>query len=234
MTLQQQLNALANLLLEPAITASSQFSLSQSTADINQGIAEFLGRTGLAPLLSDKYVAQTITAGLDYTLPADLAALVRMEYRVGLTGASITLPQYTFDEFDIATGAGGGLSATGAPICYREPFAGKVRFYPYPVAANVTAGDQITLYYTTTGTVLVNLTDVPNIPLQFHMAPVYYCLSMYWLIKMDEAAADRYDKKFNDLIHRAKSLIYDENQAEIFGFSEDDLASGAGNVGALG
>src|ERR1700676_851515 len=95
-------------------------------------------------------------------------------------------------------------------------------------------GDTITFYYSSLGTMLVNPTDVPGLPNQFHMALVYRLLSDYWDRKQDAGQAERYLKKYDRAVLKAKAYTFDLNrspQPSLAGGEYDDLttvASGGG------
>ena len=89
-------------------------------------------------------------------------------------------------------------------------------------------GDTITFYYSSLGTTLVNPTDVPGLPNQFHMAIVYRVLSDYWERKQDPGQADRYLKKFDRAVAKAKAYTFDTNRAtqpSLAGGEYDDLST---------
>ncbi len=229
MTLSDLQNRLWHLLREPGPDTGDQIVLigdfSQPTVqrDLNIALQVFISETGLAPALTDKVVTLPITAGLDYTLPTDLASLSRVEYTQAQSGLVYPYPLdgYSFAAFDEATSDGAALTETGAPYAYREPYAGQIRLNPYPTAGNVAGGDTITLYYSSLGNTLVNLTDVPGIPVQFHMALVYYCLADYWPRKEEDERGKDYLAKFEARVARAKAYLYDSNQGAKYAITDD-------------
>jgi predicted RNA-binding protein with TRAM domain len=87
-------------------------------------------------------------------------------------------------------------------------------------------GDTITFYYSTLGTVLVNPTDTPGIPAQYHMALVYRVLSDYWDRKGDPGQSDRYLKKYEAMVVKAKAFTYDTNRATQPTTSADEFGFG--------
>lgn len=324
----------------PTIPASADYNQGAIAQYASRGIIEFILKTGYSPNVMDKYLVLPATAGLDYALPTDLRALIRMEYASGQGGAFIPLTQLSFDEYDAQTGVYTTVQQTGQPQAYRQPFgplgAMIVRFNPYPtfanagiasgtiqytntpgvgdtvisnfvsgvthvntnpytvnatdtlytiavgaaaainvsgaaaflgpavastsgsvtfpslvsgtpgnaityagtimtskslkatpsVATNLAGGgppDQIGIYYTTKGIQLVNWTDVPNIPDDFHEALIYYTLSRMWRRKNDQNYSDYYRKQFEEFIAPARALYFNVNQAESFGMADDDL-----------
>ncbi len=195
-----------------APTGSVDFPLPIMQNDINMAIGVFLSETDYEAHLQDVYVNVPVVAGLDYQLPANCIALDRLEYYPYPGSSSIVAPYVvfprTFDEFDEGTDGGYLITETGYPIYYRVPYgtppAMKIRFYPQPGAGNVSAGDTMNLYYTSDGTVLVNPTDYPSIPVDFHEALVSWCLSRYWPKKMGFDGAKYWEDRFWKSVHAAK------------------------------
>jgi hypothetical protein len=83
---------------------------------------------------------------------------------------------------------------------------------PTTATAFSQTGDRMTWYYTSLGTVLVNLGDTPHLPAQFHMALVYRVLGDYWQRKKDSGQAKSYMEKYAELVKRAKAYTYDANR----------------------
>lgn len=313
-----------------AAPTTGDFNITVVTRDLNIQLGAFIGETGIAPSLSDKVVTSVVTAGMDFALPADLSALVRVEYTPAGQYPYV-LTAKSFEEWDSITG-GVMPPETGPPEYYRFPFAGKIRLYPAPSAGNaglasgifnlggapsagdritltingvsigpyvvlasdtlttiamslatlinassvVTGGtlaavvasgtainmtaanpglagnnityfgsttdpnltvspsqstpftggsvvsDTITLYYSSLGTLLVNPTDVPGIPSQFHVALVYGLLKDYWKRKSDPQQAAMYEKAYLDKVQRAKAYVFDQNREGQFTIAGDD------------
>ena len=212
----------------------AQFPLWALDRDLSHAVSIFVSRVGMAPDLTDKMATLAIVAGLDYALPADLVALDRVEYTVAGANYPTLLQACSFDEFDIVTGNGLALNANGYPIYFRKPFGVpgstlSIRFYPAPDADNVTAGDTVTLYYVSNGGVLVNATDTPPFPPQYHEAPVCYVLSRYWRIKQDLEMAASFMQDFERHVKDAKAFGDSVNNTRQDSVGEDvDVSSGYG------
>lgn len=219
LTLADIQNKTWHLLREPGpdtgdtIVTTGDFAQSVVTRDANIALGEFIGDTGLAPSLSEKLFSGTIVAGLDYTLPTDLAALTRIEYQQA-GSRPYPLEVVSFEEFDSRIGQVTGT--TGPPLLCRMPYAGQIRFQPQPDAGNVAAGDQIFVYYTSLGTQLAALTDVPGIPAEFHVALVYKLLSIYWPRKNDPAQGTYYGRLYDEKVRKAKGYEFDSQRAGQF------------------
>ena len=74
-------------------------------------------------------------------------------------------------------------------------------------------GDTITFYYSTTGTLLVNPGDVPNVPPAFCMPIVYRVLADYWMRKQDFQQADAYMKRYEIGVAKAKAYTFDSKRS---------------------
>jgi len=125
----------------PNIPNPADFSYAGILSDLNYAQQVFMGDTGLTGRLIEKMVSLPITAGLDYTMPADMAALTRMEYFSGsLSSGPVVLREKSFDEFDYVTGGGYALGDTGYPKYYRTLFGSganvTTRFWPQPGYGN--------------------------------------------------------------------------------------------------
>lgn len=84
---------------------------------------------------------------------------------------------------------------------------------PYAPANLLPNGDAITFYYSTTGVILVNLGDVPNIPPAFHMNLVYRVLGDYWLRKKDPEQAKEYMARYEIGVAKAKAYTFDSKRS---------------------
>lgn len=125
----------------PNIPNPADFSYAGILSDLNYGQQIFMGDTGLTGRLIEKMVSLPVVAGLDYTMPTDMAALTRMEYFSGsLSSGPVVLREKSFDEFDYATGGGYSLSDVGFPKYYRTLFGSganvTTRFWPQPGYGN--------------------------------------------------------------------------------------------------
>lgn len=151
----------------PTIASPADFSYATILSDLNFAQQYFMGDTGYAPRLLEKRVVLPISAGLDYTLPADLISLERLEYLspFNASNQALKLIPLSFDDFDNVTINGWDLSDIGAPEFYRRPFGSgssvTVRFAPQPgyvnagvasgafgVGGSPAAGDTVTLTIT--------------------------------------------------------------------------------------
>jgi hypothetical protein len=210
---------------QPNNDVNADYSWTSLLFHMNRGLQNWLARTGYAPLVSDKYVTLPIVAGLDYVLPLDLLALQRVEYSTG-GGPFTPIPILSFDEFDNQTGLQQNVQSTGAPVMAREAFGIQpnltMRWNPYPTQGNVEAGDMVALYYSSMGGVLVNPTDVPGIPEQFHDALAFWCLSRFWLRKRDPTYAKFWKNEYEETVNKAKALIFDTNQGHTWAFTDSD------------
>ena len=215
----------------PTVAANGTFNNTLMTLMLNNAIKVFLARTGQAPELSDRIFSAPITAGLDYALPSDLTSLARIEYSIGGAGPPRFLRGLDFTAFDNETSGGLAVTSTGYPFFYREPFAGKIRLWPQPAAGNVKAGDKITIYYSSSGNTLVNPTDVPGFPEQFHSALVDYVLIKTWRRKQDMSQSDLYRDDFDHLVREAKAYIFNQNRSTEYAVGEDVETVGSINAG---
>ena len=210
----------------PLNAVGSPYSFLNLLPLFNVAIARFLAATGYAPALTETFsvipVVDTSTTYGNFTLPTAMRSLVRVEYASGTTGLFTPLPQLSFDRFDAEVGLQYPNGVIGQPDFYREPFGGAIRFNPYPNAANVAAGDQLALYYMSSGTTLVNPTDVPNIPADYHEAIYAFALSRCWMLKNDKDYATMWLTEFTEQVKEAKRLYYDLNRGQTFGFIDDD------------
>ncbi len=215
----------------PTYPINGEFNPAVMTADLNVAQQILMADIGFRPMLTEKYVAVPVVAGLDFALPADLYALIRLEYQSGLFG-SVKLEAKTFDEFDQLTAGGYDDNDTGYPYCYRTPFgtagAQVVRFWPQPSAGNVTAGDTVGLYYSSQGTFMVNGTDQPGIPGVLHEALACHVLSKYWRRKNDSEQAKMWRDEYAQHVRNGKALaenMTQESQPSI----EDEETSAQSN-----
>jgi hypothetical protein len=74
-------------------------------------------------------------------------------------------------------------------------------------------GDVITFYYSTTGVLLINPGDVPNVPPAFCQGIVDKVLSYIWLRKQDFAQADQYAKRSALAVTKAKAYTFDSKRS---------------------
>jgi hypothetical protein len=133
----------------PVIPIPADFPLAWLDLDLNYAQQVLMSAAGLAPRLTEKVVTLPMVAGLDYTLPADLSSLTRIEYLSPSVNATpYPLIERNFDAFDIVTSAGFGQGSVGAPTDYRSPFGNtggvagggqgtvKIRLWPQPTFGN--------------------------------------------------------------------------------------------------
>lgn len=240
MTLTQLLNSLYVLLREPeylqpagipVAPVNAMFPVAQAIADLNTAAQILLQRAGYAADLSDKFVTLPVVAGLDFALPNDVGALTRVEYFPVSQPYPTVLLARDFGDFDEITGGGFDLTASGTPEFYRVPYGPQgtqtIRLFPAPGIGNV--NDKIILYYVSTGTPLVNPTDIFTFPVQFHEAPICYVLSRYWLVKNDPAQAAAYRKDFDLHVRGMKVLADDSNRTGANGsMTQEEDYAGAG------
>jgi hypothetical protein len=220
-----------NPMLAPTYPAAGEYNSTVMTADLNLAQQTFMADVGFRTMLTERYNVLLVSPGLDFALPADCYALMRLEYQSGFFGA-VVLEAKTFDEFDALTAGGYSNTDVGYPEVYRTPYgpagAQVIRFWPQPTAGNVTAGDTIGLYYSSTGTPMVTGTDSPGIPAPLHEALACWVLSRYWRRKNDSEQATMYLKDYAQHVHNGKALaenLTQESQASI----EDVETVGAGN-----
>lgn len=218
-SLQEMTNRVLALLDEPGsnpggapnIPGGATFNQFLITDTLNEGVAAFIADADYMPSVMDKYLQTAIVAGEDFALPTDALAVQRVEYLAGGVGPPMLVPMLDFDEFDVYSG--GAYTATDNPQIVRVPFAGMMRFWPYPTAINVTAGDQLILYYTSLGTTLVNLADTVNIPTECQEAPIAYALSRFFSRKHAPADEQLWERRFEAICARAKRKIWANDQA---------------------
>jgi hypothetical protein len=208
----------------PQIPQGATYSQAVITKAINDGIKAYIAMSGFPPTITERVYQFTITAGLDYVLPADLVALRRVEYDAGNTGNPIPLARLSFDQFDVQTGDNASLQAAGTPLTYREPFAGSIRLNPQPNAANVAADDQIYLYGSSYGITLANGADIPNIPVEHHEALECYALAKLTPRKFDDAQGGVWFKKFLSWVELAKRRYWDVNQDADFQIQDAEMS----------
>lgn len=243
MTLADYQAKIAHLLFAPGpdtggvIPTTGDYSAATITRDVNLNLDVFVALTNFTPGISEKLFTGPIVAGLDFLLPIDLVTISRIEYTAFGT-QPLTMQPVSMIDWDALTGSGQATTQTGQPYYYREPYgsagAMSIRLYPAPVAANVTQGDTITLYYTGLNTVLVNLTDVPGIPKPYHVAPAYMTLAEYWLRKKEPDTADRYQGKADRLIAAAKEYGFDRNMTNSYVEGDDSATDGwIDNIGVV-
>jgi hypothetical protein len=210
----------------PNVAAGAPNSFVNLLAQLNVALTTFISRTGYAPSLTEiqllTAVTDTSTTNGDYALPTGCKSLARIEYQSGSTGFFTPLPQLSFDRFDAETGLQYPNGVIGMPDVYREPFAGKIRFNPQPGPAEVTAGDMLMIYYTSDSVALVNPTDTPNIPDQYHEALYAFVLSRLWLVKNDLTYAKYWDDVWKEHITDARKLYFNLNKGMTMGFQDDD------------
>jgi len=110
----------------------------------------------------------------------------------------------------LATGTGGN-----AITAYGTVTGSTLQISPTIATALAGGGvpDEITIYFESLGSILVNPTDMPGIPAQFNMAPAYGCLSDYWLRKGDLAQAKAYEGKFDRLVRLGKQYVFDNDRS---------------------
>ena len=143
------------------------------------------------------------------TIAAGLAT--RINTSGAVTGASAFLsPASTVSNVVNIT----ALLAPGTQITVSAAITGAGATVAPTSATNLSPnGDTITFYYSSLGTMLALPGDTPGIPPQFHMALVYRVLSDYWERKQDFEQADRYHKKYDQSVARAKAYVFDSNRA---------------------
>jgi hypothetical protein len=210
----------------PTIAVGADYQYANILYVLNDGIRDFISKTGFTPSVSDKYVVVPVTAGMDFTLPANCLGLVRLEYAIGPSGVFQPLPSLSFDEFDMETGLQANANAQGSPRMYREPFGEPpnmvVRFNPAPTALSVTEGDKVALYYSASGGVLVNPTDTPGFAAEYHEALVAFALARLWLIKDDPSYAKYWLDIYAGYVTDARKRFFNVNQNRTFGFQDPD------------
>jgi hypothetical protein len=179
-------------------------------------------------LISGALTGQTITATLQnpgfpsvttlpYTvLASDTVATVAtaLANAIGIssacvgTNAFIAVPSTTSNSVTLTA-----LIAPGTSITYFATISGSGIVSPTSATTLAPNGDIITFYYSSLGTLLINPLDVPGIPPQFHMAPVYRVLTDYWARKQDFNQSKHYMDMFDLEVKRGKAYVYDSNRA---------------------
>jgi hypothetical protein len=119
------------------------------------------------------------------------------------------------------------LAAPGTGITYFATITGfAVAVSPTAATNLLPNGDVMTFYYSSLGIVLINLLDVPQIPPQFHMAPVYRVLMDYWARKQDMQQSKHYEEMFAAEVARGKAYVFDSNRA-----TEETIAGEENSLG---
>lgn len=106
------------------------------------------------------------------------------------------------------------LNTPGTNIIISTSVTGSAMTVSPTVPTALTAvGDIMTFYYSSLGTLLINPLDVPQVPPQFHMAPVYRVLTDYWARKQDFNQSKHYLDMFQAEVARGKAYYYDSNRS---------------------
>jgi hypothetical protein len=213
-------------------TFSADYPQAILTADVNDAIKQLIDAADFPENLTDVYSVVPVTATLDFALPANCIALDRVEYIIGGVQAPYKLIQQTFDEFDVETSGGQDLSEQGQAYVYRTPFGVPpnltIRLFPTPTAGNVTAGDTLALYYRSDGNTLVNFSDYPSIPQEFHGGLFHYPLSLYFAKKLDGPTSEFHSKKWGEFVFRAKKWQDAVNMGVATSISDAEEVDGGG------
>jgi len=191
--------ALATLTLSGTPTAGNQVTATLAYGALNVTTTPYT-------VLSTDTLASIATA---------LAAAINASSAVSgaqafLATATVPLDGPTVQLTSLATGTGGN-----AITAYGTVTGSTLQISPTIATALAGGGvpDEITIYFESLGSILVNPTDMPGIPAQFNMAPAYGCLSDYWLRKGDLAQAKAYEGKFDRLVRLGKQYVFDNDRS---------------------
>lgn len=142
------------------------------------------------------------------TVATKLANAIAISSACVGTGAFLFPPTTTSNSVTLTA-----LIAPGTTITYFATITGSGVVTPTAATTLSPNGDVITFYYSSLGTVLINPLDVPGIPPQFHMAPVYRVLTDYWARKQDFNQSKHYMDMFDLEVKRGKAYTFDSNRS---------------------
>lgn len=149
------------------------------------------------------------------TVASALVALINASAAVAAGSPFLSTAQATSGGAISIAALAAGIA--GDSITYAASTTGSVNTKISPlVATNLANGgtaDTITIYYSSNGAILVNPTDVPGIPAEFHVAIMYGMLTDYWPRKNDNGKAKLYMELYEKRVARAKAYIYDTHRS---------------------
>lgn len=161
-----------------------------------------------------------------YSIALGLSLLINASAAV-TGGGAFMLPTVTNGSASInvaalASGTGGNA------ITFFGQTVGGVKISP-TVATNFSGGglaDNIILYYTSLGNLMVAGTDQPGIPPAFHDGLCFYVLSKYWRRKEDPTnQADRYERDYGRMVKNMKAYIDNSDRASVPSFVDEESVS---------
>lgn len=162
-----------------------------------------------------------------YSIALALSGLINASTAVTGVGAflqtTFTLGSNSIQLASIAT------NTVGNGYTYRGQTVGQTKISP-TASTNLSGGglpDNIILYYTSNGTLMVQGTDFPGIPTHYHGALADYVLSIYWRRKNDPTQqADKYRADWMRQVHEAKAYPLDSDRASTPAFVDEESVDG--------
>ncbi len=122
----------------------------------------------------------------EYTLPTDLLVLDSVSFKASGQSSFFTLTGRSLKEFDeYLNGWDGSQYGTGTPV-YFHKYANKLRLFPIP---DIDGTNNIKIYYRKRPVALVNDTDIPEVPEEYHNAIVSYILEQAYFMDEDYEAS---------------------------------------------
>ena len=150
-----------------------------------------------------------VAADTIYSALANLSTRINNSAAVVGTNAFLAATAASSNTIQITS-----LNTPGTSIAFYASITGtSATITPTASTSLVASGDIITFYYSSLGILLVGAGDVPAVPPQFHMAPVYRVLTDYWARKQDFKQSDHYMKMFELEVQRGKSYVFDSQRS---------------------
>lgn len=168
-----------------------RYTDSQITALINEAQRDVINNTWV---ISKSYTFNTLSGTTYYALPTDILAIQRV------TSAYQNLPETTLVKQDGDNSNSSWELSTGVPIYYFQDYAqsNQIGFYPFPV--NATSTTTIKIIYSSQGTDLVNMADIPfnaeSRYVSYHDLLIFYPAYRIFLIEGEADKATAYRQEY--------------------------------------
>lgn len=154
-----------------------------------------------AEVLQGSYATVSLNGTRAYAIPSDVLRIRRVEYN------ERRISKVSLEELDTVDSYQTSGDASGEPIYYYE-WSGNIYFYPTPSENDKV----ISVYYLKRPTELSAVSDVPDIPEQFHPDLVRYCLSR---AKEVDEEYDKAQETMNDFRMRVAETKADAAESDL-------------------
>lgn len=195
--------------------ASSQITQADVIRWINDAMREIVHKN---KLLQVKAVTDSLVNVPAYALPADISKLYSVKYKgISLQPLSVAEADALIGALDVSVADG---YPTGTPTHYWI-WAQQINLYPAPDSSVEGA---VTAYYSRTPTAVADLTDIPELPDEYHNRILDYCLAQAYELDENYEVSQSKMASFEQKVAAANDISEEQQETYPYITSLDEEA----------